>query len=1009
MAFTLQLLHAGDQEAGAPAIEDAPRFSAVLNALKNEDADGDGNLDFPNTLVLSSGDAYIPSPFFFASESAFGAQGRADILIQNLLGFQAIALGNHEFDLGTGVLASLIAPDEEDGYVGAQFPYLSANLDFSTDTALAPLVADDGQEASDIPNSVAGNTIITVNGERIGIVGATTPTLSTISSPGGVTVNPQPFDSTNPDDIAALAAEIQTSVDTLLTNNPDINKVILLAHMQQIAIEQELATLLTDVDVVVAGGSNTLLADEGDRLRTGDEAQGPYPILSTAADGNPVAVINTDGNYTYVGRLIVEFDENGVIIPDSIDPNISGAFATDDDGVAAVGGTPDPEIVAITDALRAVIVDLDGNLFGRTDVFLNGARDDVRTQETNLGNLTADANLFYAKTVDEDVVISIKNGGGIRDNIGVLTFPAGSTNPDDVQLLPPQANEVAGKEEGDISQLDIFNALRFNNGLTLLTVTAEELVALVEHGVAATEPGATPGQFPQVGGFSFSFDATLEPGSRVQSLAIIDEDDNILDVVVENGAIVGDPERTFRTVTLNFLADGGDGYPFPDRDRVDLLTEDLTSPDPDSRTGFALFAPDGTEQDALAEFLVTDFSDTPFDAEDMAPEFDLRIQNLEFREDTVLGDGTEPIDPIDPVDPSELTLRVFDGVTSVFLDLPLLELAAGLVLVSADSTVEPFSDEFQVGFGITNASDFTFTVPPFTPVGGTIEHTGTVTFSLVGAPQIAVTVGNFSIGFDADRVTDIASGFFVEDTIEGNGLDVLFDIGTPDTLSADDTVLTISEADLLLAAEFATALGLSELAGAEVGAARVDADLIEVQDAPQITRLDFEGAEIDAGVFVTDQFADLGVTISAPTSPFEAMIFDTSNPTGGDFDLATDNQGSVLIISENGNQLDPDDQAGGGTLRFEFDDLVGIASVGLLDIDEDGGSITFFDADDSLVQVVSIPGMGDNSQQTLFVNAAEVARMDVNLIGSGAVTTVDFFQQSPMGAIAPSPDFALAT
>ena len=65
--FTLQLLHTADQEAGIPALEDAPNFSAVLDALKNEDADGDGNADFENTLLLSSGDAYIPGLFLDAS------------------------------------------------------------------------------------------------------------------------------------------------------------------------------------------------------------------------------------------------------------------------------------------------------------------------------------------------------------------------------------------------------------------------------------------------------------------------------------------------------------------------------------------------------------------------------------------------------------------------------------------------------------------------------------------------------------------------------------------------------------------------------------------------------------------------------------------------------------------------------------------------------------------------------------------------------------------------------
>jgi 2',3'-cyclic-nucleotide 2'-phosphodiesterase (5'-nucleotidase family) len=634
--FTLQLLHAADQEAGIPALEDAPRFSAVLNALKNQDADGDGNLDYVNTLILSSGDAYIPSPFFSASETVFGTPGRADILIQNELGFQAIAFGNHEFDFGTSTIANLLEVDPETAYPGALFPYLSANLDFTTDENLAPFVTPDGQEASTISNSIAGNTIIPVNGERIGVIGATTPTLASISSPGEVTIRPLEFNSSDPEAIAALATEIQASVNQLLADNPDINKVVLLAHMQQLSIEEQLAELLTNVDIIVAGGSNTLLADETDPLRAGDEVEGVYPLLKTAADGNPIAVVNTDGNYKYVGRLVVDFDENGIIIPESIDPNISGAYATDAEGVAAVNGTPDPEIVEITNQLQEVIAAQEGNIFGSSDVFLNGTRGDVRTQETNLGNLSADANLNYARQFDEEVVISLKNGGGIRDDIGEIIVPPGSTSPDDFIKTPPQANELAGKEEGDISQLDIANSLRFNNGLTLLTVTAEELLEIIEHGISATEDGATPGQFPQVAGIAFSFDDDLPAGDRIQSLAIKDSEDNIIDIVAENGQLVGDSNRTFRIVTLSFLADGGDGYPFPDRDRVDLA-----QPETATRTGVATFAEDGSEQDILAEYLVANFRETPFTQEDTSFEEDERIQNLDFRQDTVLnGDSS---------------------------------------------------------------------------------------------------------------------------------------------------------------------------------------------------------------------------------------------------------------------------------------------------------------------------------------------------------------------------------
>jgi 2',3'-cyclic-nucleotide 2'-phosphodiesterase (5'-nucleotidase family) len=627
--FTLELLHFADQEAGVPALQDAPNFSAVLEALKLQDLGNDGIAD--DTLILSSGDAIIPGLFFSASEDVYSGAGRADILIQNELGVQAIAFGNHEFDLGTGLLADLIGGDATDGFAGTAFPYLSGNLDFSTDANLSGFVVPDGQAPQS--NSIAASTVLTTaSGEKVGVVGATTPTLATISSPGGVGIAPITFDGNpTPAQLDALAAEIQADVDALLAANPGLNKVVLLAHMQQISIEKALATRLSNVDIIVAGGSNTRQVDSNDRLRDGDTAQDDYPFFTTDADGNPIAVVNTDGNYKYVGRLVIDFDANGNIIPGSYDAAVSGAYATDDQGVADLGaaGLIDPEIQAIVDALEAVIVAKESNVFGASEVFLEGRRSEVRTQETNLGNLTADANLAIAQEFDPSVVISIKNGGGIRDDIGRILVPAGGTG--EAALLPNE--EIPGvKPEGGISETDIVNTLRFNNDLTLLTVTAAELLALIEHGVANAGPGATSGRFPQVAGLTFSFDTNLPGGDRVQSLAIVNADGST-QALVQNSELVVPTDTTFRIVTLGFLAGGGDGYPFPQGDsanRVNLIDE-LTA------AGTAGFATPGTEQDALAEYLAANFGNgNAYDEADTAAAEDLRIQNLAFRSDNVL-------------------------------------------------------------------------------------------------------------------------------------------------------------------------------------------------------------------------------------------------------------------------------------------------------------------------------------------------------------------------------------
>ena len=661
-AYTLQVLHAADQEASPDVIENAPNFSAIVNGFRD---------DAGNTLVLGSGDLIIPGAFFFATG------GQADVRIANAVGFQAMALGNHEFDLGTNALAGLIAQEvEDDGtltYAGTQFPYLSANLDFSANEDLNGFVVPAAQAPE--PNSVTDSVVFEVGGERVGVVGATTPQLPSISSPGTVQVLPA-----QPDNLEALADIIQAEVDALAGQG--INKVILLAHLQQIQNEIDLAGLLQSVDIIISGGSDTLLADEDDRVREeyGKEPQGPYPLLYTSAAGEPVALVNTDREYRYVGRLLTEFDADGVLTGIG---EASGPVPADDAGAAEFGTEPAPGVVEAVNEVETTLVELDGTLYGATEVFLNGIREAVRTQETNLGNLTADANLAAARTQNDSVTLSLKNGGGIRASIGDI-LPG-----DEGERVPPQENPlIEDDQDGDISQLDIQNSLRFNNTLVTLTVTAEELKRLLEHGVAATEPGATPGQFPQVGGFAFSFDPSqqalqyneagelVQEGERVQSLVVFDAEGNVADTVVEGGTLQGDPARTFDLITLNFLAElrenglGGDGYPFPAGERSELTDE----------AGEPL-----GEQEALQSYLEANFPrENPYSQADTPIEEDTRIQNLSFREDTV-GEGADG------------ETGGGNGGADGFREVPIYE-------IQGTGHVSPFESETIVTTGIVTAT-----------------------------------------------------------------------------------------------------------------------------------------------------------------------------------------------------------------------------------------------------------------------------------------------------------------
>jgi len=624
--FKLQLLHASDLEAGINAIGnadrsdvgDAPRFSALVEYLRGEYPD--------QTLLLSSGDNYIPGPVFSAGgddalEPFVGdpSSGRADIAMMNAIGFDASALGNHEFDEGSDRVESLIEID--DGYPGTQFPYLSANLDFTNSTDLSdfPVPAAEAPQ----PNSITPSVIIEVGGDSVGVVGVTTPELRSISSPDvGIVVSPA-----DAADNAALAAIIQNEVDAITAKGVD--KVIVVSHLQEFSNEQEIVGLLSGVDIVIAGGSDRLLADNQDRLRTGDAAEDSYPIEETDADGNPILLVSTDGEYRYVGRLAVEFDENGLIIPESIDENESGTFATDDQGVRDVTGAADvadvvnQDVENIAATIAQILQQKLANTFSETTVFINGLRESVRTEETNMGNLTADANLAAAKQVDQEVVASFKNGGGIR-------APIGSIDSETAERKPPQA--VPGiREEGEISQLDIENTLRFNNGLTIITIRADSLLMALENGVSRVED--VSGRFPQISGIQFSYDPTLPPFERIQKVAIVDQDGNGIDLIAENGELVGDPARTIKMVTLDFLVNiGGDDYTmFKDENTaapsVDIVGSASLS------DGEATFTDKGSEQDALAEYLAVN---GPFTAADTPEEEDQRIVNLEARGEIVV-------------------------------------------------------------------------------------------------------------------------------------------------------------------------------------------------------------------------------------------------------------------------------------------------------------------------------------------------------------------------------------
>ncbi|WP_300015743.1 5'-nucleotidase C-terminal domain-containing protein [Pseudonocardia sp.] len=516
--FTLTILHNNDGESqlrGAPGQPDfggIARFVALESQLERAAQRGGGG-----AITLSSGDNFLAGPEFRASLDK-GIPFYDSIALDRIR-YDALAIGNHEFDFGPDVLADFIS-----GF-GRNTPFLSANLDVSGEPRLARLAERE---------QIAASTVVREGRERIGVVGATTPGLASISSPRDVVVDPD------------VTAAVQSEVDALTERG--INKIILISHLQSVAEDRELVAQLRDVDVVIAGGGDDLLANDGDLLVPGDEiGTDPgtgealsYPLPVADATGVQIPVVTTAGNYKYLGRLVVDFDAQGVVT--RIDES-SGPVRVS--GVAPDAVEPDRFVQRrVVDPVDAFVAELEQTVIAQSEVALDGTRAAVRGAEANLGNLLADA-LLDAGTdrADEFGVtvpqVALQNGGGIRND---AVIPA-----------------------GPITELDTFDIAPFSNFVSVVPdVPRAQFKEILENAVSNVP---ADGRFAQVAGFRFTYDAAAPAQVVTDDGTVTTPGSRVLEVVLDDGTVIvtggqvvdGAP---ISVATNDFSARGGDQYPF---------------------------------------------------------------------------------------------------------------------------------------------------------------------------------------------------------------------------------------------------------------------------------------------------------------------------------------------------------------------------------------------------------------------------------------------------------------
>ncbi|MDP2870246.1 5'-nucleotidase C-terminal domain-containing protein [Methyloversatilis sp.] len=532
LAEGLTLLHVGDQESWLLSAQGnlrdnasqavsfyggVDRLASVMFAAESA-AELAGNTVFK----LNAGDAFLPGPRLNASfanlGSAYidGGQDFYDAIAMRHIGFDAAVFGNHEFDLGPDVAARFAQVSGT--------TYLSSNLNFSATPAFASLAAT---------GTVAPYTLLSTNGgNKVAVVGVTTPRLPNISSPGAVNLTGGwSAGNTETQNLQALVPFVQQQIDAARAEGA--GSVIVISHLQNAANERDvLIPGLRGVDVVLSGGGHELMADADDVLIPNDvRAITGLPQMIADADGKGVAMVTSNFGNRYVGELnLTLHDTTGVVTA------INGA------NLYRVSGAQTDAVVgdsflktAVVDPVQMYVNDLNATVIGTSDVFLNGARGaagtpgsfqaGVRNAETNLGNLVADA-MRHAGGTD----IAIQNGGGIRTSISV----------------------------GNVSVGNTFDVLPFTNLVDVApSVDAEQLKTIMEHSVAnASASGSADGRFAQVSGMRVVYDTTRASGDRIVSIVL---DDGT--VLVQNGEVV-EGARSFSLTTIDFTANGGDGYPF---------------------------------------------------------------------------------------------------------------------------------------------------------------------------------------------------------------------------------------------------------------------------------------------------------------------------------------------------------------------------------------------------------------------------------------------------------------
>ena len=484
-----------------------------------------------NVLKLHAGDAITGDLYYTITN------GRADADLMNTVCFDAFTLGNHEFDSGDAGLKTFLdflrAGD-------CRTPVLSANTNFTLNAS--PLAQ------GSISAYVQPATIVVRDGQQIGIIGITA---------AGKTKN-----SSRPDASTTFANEAQTAqgqIDGLRAGG--INKIILLTH-QGYAEDVAMARALSGVDVIVGGDSHTLLGPTELTTFAVTAPAGPYPTQVVNRDGKLVCVAQAWQYGWAVGNLKVRFDQAGDVTSCGGSPQIllgnstrraTGTVALTDADRTAIAAdlATQPALRVTAEAARAVTTlapfqqqrtAFGANVVGAaaTNLCLRrvpGTKRDItrsKFADCNTGSFTSthggDMQQIVAQAFLEQgrtfggVDIALQNAGGVRVDL----------------------------DAGNVTVGNVYTVLPFRNVLVRLTMTGAEVKQTLEDAITFLLAGAgNTGTYPYAASLRFRVDLNQPANNRVSNLEVKNAQD---------AWVALNPAATYRVITNDFVADGGDGW-----------------------------------------------------------------------------------------------------------------------------------------------------------------------------------------------------------------------------------------------------------------------------------------------------------------------------------------------------------------------------------------------------------------------------------------------------------------